>query len=48
MLFKVLYGNMTCDISHRVLNEGGITIAVIIEGIPLYREEIFLQSAMTF
>lgn len=48
MLFKVLYGNMTCDISHIVLNEGGITITVIIEGVPPYHEEISLQTPMPF
>lgn len=48
MLFKVLHCNMTCDISHVVLNNGGITITRIIEGILLYHEEISPQSPVSF
>lgn len=48
MFFKVLYCNMTCDISHVLLNNGGITMTRIIEEIPLYHEEISLQLLMQF
>lgn len=39
MLFKVLCCNMTCDISHTVLNNGGITMMRIIEEILLCHEK---------
>lgn len=48
MLFKALHCNMTCDISHRVLNNGGITITRTIEGIPLYHEKLGPQSLTPF
>lgn len=48
MLFEVSRCNMTCDISHTVLNNGGITMTRIIEEIPLHHEEISPQSPMPF
>lgn len=48
MPFKVLCCNMTCDISHTVLNNGGITMTRIIEEIPLCHEEISPQSPIPF
>lgn len=51
LIFHAFQGstfNMTCGISHIVLNNGGITVTRIIEGIPLYHEEISPQSPMPF
>ena len=48
MLFEVLHCNMTCYISHTVLNNGGITMTGIIEEIPLCHEVISPQSLMPF